>query len=263
MGRSLRKSTSLSEKIRKDNSRGRILMTDDFGFAVRSMTKKEQLYCYTQSMQLRGQTGCIGYLRADMDTNGEAFFSSWNDFDRQRNTQGFKDDLDLVIRTLRSQDSAIHFLKDRSSLADWCFRHPDAAIDNHYNYGFRVDTESYTYMMRLNPNKGEYNLYCYCYTKDLLDRHMAEAERGIRFINSNYKDLFRISDGDKIRITYRDGSKEDYVCRYIDPTHLEVGGGSCNLFHICEFAEHMESANATVEPIDESEKTHKARSISR
>ena len=43
---------------------------------VRPMTKPEMMYCYTQSQQIRSQTGNIGYLRADMDTNGKGFFST-------------------------------------------------------------------------------------------------------------------------------------------------------------------------------------------
>ena len=34
----------------------------------------------------------------------------------------------------------------------------------------------------------------------------------------------------------------------IDNYHVEVGTGSCNLFHICEFAERMEASCAMVEP---------------
>ena len=224
-------------------------MTEEFGFSVRPMTEAERLYAYTQSAQLRGQTGCIGFLRADMDTDGEGFFSSWNDFDRQRKTEVFKEDLDGVIRILRGKDSAVRFLKDRAALAAWCYSHPEARMDEGNSYGFRVDTGSYTYLMRLDPAKGAYNLYCYCYDRKLLDSHLKEAERGIRFITPDYQELFRIRDGEQIRISYRDGSAEDFICRYIDQTHLEVGGGSCNLFHICELAEHLDGIGAKAEPV--------------
>ena len=228
-------------------------MTDEFGFAVRPMTEAERKYSYTQSAQIRGQTGNIGFLRADMDTTGEGFYSTWNDFNREWKTQEFKDELDSVVNTLRSGDSEVHFLRNRTALEFYCCCHPDAAIDSFGNYGLRVDTEQYSYMMRVNPGKGEYNLYCYCYRRELLDQHLKEAERGIRFIDSSYKELFYLKDGDRIQITYRDGAKEEYVCRYIDPTHLEVGGGVCNLFHICEFAEHMEDIGARVEPVTDKE----------
>ena len=59
-------------------------------------------------------------------------------------------------------------------------------------YGVRVDTEKYAYLLRLNPNKGEYNLYCYCYIRNWLDDHIRQAERGIRFIDPHYKEKFRI-----------------------------------------------------------------------
>ncbi len=113
-------------------------------------------------------------------------------------------------------------------------------------YGARVDTQKYAYLCRLNPNKGEYNLYCYCYIKDWLDKHIRSAEKGIRFITPEYKEKFRISDGEKIRITFSDGEVKDRVCRYIDDSHVEVGD---DLYHICEFAERMEQCGATFIPL--------------
>ena len=80
---------------------------------------------------------------------------------------------------------------------------------------------------------------------------MKNAEKGIRFIDSNYNTLFRIPDGGKIRVTYKDGEKREFVCRYIDEYHLEVGFGSCNLFHICEFAERQENIGAIYAPAEE------------
>lgn len=79
-----------------------------------------------------------------------------------------------------------------------------------------------------------------------LDRHMEKASRGIRFITPDYKEKFKIPDGDKIRITLSDGEQLDRTCRYIDDYHLEVGS---NLYHICEFAERMEQNGNTVIPL--------------
>lgn len=59
-------------------------------------------------------------------------------------------------------------------------------------------------------------------------------EKQIRFIDSHYNLKFYISDGGKIRITFRDGHTADRVCKYIDDYHLYVG--NC-CYHICEFAE--------------------------
>lgn len=43
---------------------------------IRPTTRTEDMYTYTQSSQIQGQTGCIGHLRADMDSNGEGLKSS-------------------------------------------------------------------------------------------------------------------------------------------------------------------------------------------
>jgi hypothetical protein len=215
---------------------------------IRPMLPAERNYTYSQSQQISMQTGCIGHLRADMDSNGEGFFTSWEDFRKDLKTQEFKDEFDAVINELRKDGN---FLQNRSTLSKYCYSHPDSSfgkdsLGNEREFGVRVDTDTYAYMMRLNPNKGEYNLYCYCYRKDWLDDHIKQAERGIRFIDPHYKELFRIPDGDQVRITTSDGEKMDRTCRYIDDYHVEVGR---NLYHICEFAERMEQAGNTVVPL--------------
>lgn len=67
----------------------------------------------------------------------------------------------------------------------------------------------------------------------------------IRFVDSKYKELFRIPDGGSITIKYRNGDTENRVCKYIDDYHLYVGN---NCFHICEFAELMERNGSTYTP---------------
>lgn len=211
---------------------------------LRPMTAVEQLYSYSQSQQISMQTGLIGYLRADMDSNGGGFFSSWNGFRDSLKTEDFKLEFDDVLNELREDGNLLH---DRSTLARCCRRTPESSFHNNRNeYGFRVDTGHYSYLMRLNPNKGEYNLYCYCYVKQWLDRHMHQAEKGIRFITPDYKEVFRIPDGDRIRMTLSSGETMEQVCRYIDDTHLEVGS---NLYHICEFAERMQHNGVKTIPL--------------
>lgn len=191
---------------------------------IRAMTPAERNYCYLQSQQISMQTGLIGHLRADMDSNGKGFFSTFFDFRADLKTEDFKTEFDEVINALRFDENYGGVLKDRSALAAYCRRTPESSFGGDgREFGFRADTEQYSYMLRLNPNRGEYNLYCYCYQRKWLDRHLQQAERGIRFINPNYKELFRIPDGDKIRITYADGEKADRTCRYIDRTASITG----------------------------------------
>lgn len=211
---------------------------------MRALTEKEDKYTFSNSMQISMQCGLIGHLRADMDSDGNGFFSSWEDYRKELKTDEFKDEFDKVINSLREEGDILY---NRKSLAKYCYSSPQAKMNNEQDYyGVRVDTEKYAYLCRLNPNKGEYNLYCYCYIKDWLDKHIRSAEKGIRFITPEYKEKFRISDGEKIRITFSDGEVKDRVCRYIDDSHVEVGD---DLYHICEFAERMEQCGATVIPL--------------
>lgn len=203
---------------------------------LRPMFPTERNYSYAQSQQISMQTGLIGYLRADFGSNGKGFFSTWNDFRESLKSEDFKLEFDEVINELRKDGKLLH---ERSTLSRCCHRTPDSSYRNDRNeYGFRADTDHYSYVMRLNPNKGEYNLYCYCYVKQWLDRHMRQAEKGIRFITPDYKELFRIADGDKIRYFTPGGEVREPVCRYIDDYHFETRSpGFGDLYHICEFAE--------------------------
>lgn len=211
---------------------------------MRALTEKEDKYTFSNSMQISMQCGLIGHLRADMDSDGNGFFSSWEDYRKELKTDEFKDEFDKVINSLREEGDILY---NRKSLAKYCYSSPQAKMNNEHDYyGVRVDTQKYAYLCRLNPNKGEYNLYCYCYIKDWLDKHIRSAEKGIRFITPEYKEKFRISDGEKIRITFSDGEVKDRVCRYIDDSHVEVGD---DLYHICEFAERMEQCGATFIPL--------------
>ena len=211
---------------------------------MRALTEKEDKYTFSNSMQISMQCGLIGHLRADMDSDGNGFFSSWEDYRKELKSDEFKDELDKVINSLREEGDILY---NRKSLAKYCYSSPQAKMNNEQDYyGVRVDTEKYAYLCRLNPNKGEYNLYCYCYIKDWLDKHIRSAEKGIRFITPEYKEKFRISDGEKIRITFSDGEVKDRVCRYIDDSHVEIRD---DLYHICEFAERMEQCGATFIPL--------------
>lgn len=219
--------------------------------SIRPMTETERMYFYHNSQQIFMQTGHIGYLRADMDTDGNGFFSTWNDFRPDIKTDAFKKEFDEVINACRFDDNFGKLLGSRLLMKQYCCSHEDAGFEGNYTreYGFRVDTDKYSYLMRLNPTKGDYNLYCYCYEKKWLDNHLQYAEKGIRFITPHYEELFRIKDGEKVSIEYRNGEKRDFACRYIDDYHLYVG---TSLYHICEFAERMEGMGK-VSPVKENQ----------
>lgn len=211
---------------------------------LRPMTETERMYSYTQSHQLMMQTGCIGHLRGDFGSTGEQFFTTWDDHRADIKSEDFKTEFDAVIDALRSDSRFGGILAGRKAMRSYCARNKDSSFHNDRNeYGFRADTSHYSYFLRLTPNKGDYNVYCYCYLRQWLDRHMARAERGIRFITPSYKELFRIRDGDRIRIITKGGEHREMTCRYVDECHLEASSiRGDNLYHIAEFAERQEAS---------------------
>lgn len=216
-------------------------------------------YTFKQSNQIYQQTGCIGYLRADLGSSGKEFYSTWNEICSFFKTEEFSKEFDDVINTFRLDEKYGKMLGDRTSLSKCCHEHAKQYIgdDNRY-FGVRVDTDNHTYLLRLNPNKGEYNLYCYCYIKEHLANHIQNASKGIRFINSNYDELFRIPDGDKIKIIDSNGEESYKTCRYIDDYHTEVGD---RLYHICEFAEINERNGNKIEPLGNEKKPPTRKSV--
>ena len=211
---------------------------------LRPLTEAEEKYTYSQSMQISMQTGLLGYLRADMGRNGTDFFSDWFDFRKELKTEDFKKEFNKMIDSYRKDGK---FLSNRSALTEFCqtlkcFKKDDCS------FGVRVDSDNYAYLCRLNPNRYEYNLYCFAYKKDWLNRHIHEAENGIRFVSPANRELFRVKDGDSIRILYPDGKYRDCICRYIDPYHFETDN---TVWHIFQFSERMNEHGARVMAINE------------
>lgn len=135
----------------------------------RVLTEAERKYTFSQSQQLSMQTGLIGYLRADFGSAGNEFWTTWNDFRKDLKTDEFKAEFDDVINGLRDGD----VLSGRKAMSSYCYSTPDSSFnDDRNHYGIRLDMEKYSYLMRFNPNRGEYNLYCYCYQKEWLNAHL-------------------------------------------------------------------------------------------
>ena len=218
---------------------------------ITSMTPADRLYAYNQSSQLEGQTGCIGHLRGDFGA-GKEFYTSWFDHRREYKTDEFKAEFDEVVNTLREKDG---LLCTRGSMTRFCYQNPEAEFEGNYcaEYGFKVQTPQHTYMLRCNPNYGDYNFYLYAYVARFLEHHMEKAKQGIRFITPGYKELFRIPDGDHIRILCSDGSHMDRGCRFIDEYHVEIGN---DIYHICQFAEIMERSGNNAIPLRSSLPEH-------
>lgn len=137
---------------------------------IRPAHDRERAYAYTNDAGNKVAM-CIGHLRADFGRSGREFWSSWTDHNAELKTQDFKDVFDDVINRLRTNE-VFDPLKSRGRMAKWCCDYPEAGEDNSIgqNYIFRADAEGYSFLMRMNPNPGYYNLYCYCYVKEKLEK---------------------------------------------------------------------------------------------
>lgn len=76
-------------------------------------------------------------------------------------------------------------------------------------------------------------------------------EKRIRFIDSDYNNLFSIPDGGTVVIVYDDGEISEKSCHYVDEYHFTSQG---HTWHICEFAECMEENNSKYYPLRENER---------
>lgn len=212
---------------------------------IREMLPNERDYAYTQSYQLMTQSGCITLMRGDFGNGGKTFYPDYEDQIKQYRTKEFATEFDSVIKEFYK----VGILADRDSMLEYCCARPDGRFMGNFSreYGYRVDTEKYTYLLRCILALSDNNFYCYAYVSDLLNTHMEKAAQGIRFIDGNYNELFRIPDGGNIIVTHTDGEKIKMYCRFIDEYHAEIGK---NTFHICEFAERMEDCGATYAPAE-------------
>ncbi len=213
---------------------------------IRPLTEAEQKYAYEQSMQIRMQTGSIGVMHGGYKSD-KKFYSRFHDLNERWKTGEFEEGLENFLHILRSDKDG--FMRNLDTMREYASCHPQNAFPGKegMEYGLRADTEKYAYVMRCNPAKENDNVEIHCYVKEWLDNHIREAEKGIRFINSRYSELFRIADGEKIEVTNSVGEKSEYVCRYIDEYHTEVGN---NLYHICQFAEIMERNGSEYTPVE-------------
>lgn len=213
---------------------------------IRPLTEAEQKYAYEQSMQIRMQTGSIGVMHGGYKSD-KKFYSRFHDLNERWKTGEFEEGLENFLNILRSDKDG--FMRNLDTMREYASCHPQNAFPGKegMEYGLRADTEKYAYVMRCNPAKENDNVEIHCYVKEWLDHHIREAEKGIRFINSRYSELFRIADGEKIEVTNSVGEKSEYVCRYIDEYHTEVGN---NLYHICQFAEIMERNGSEYTPVE-------------
>ncbi len=213
---------------------------------LRPATPAERLFAYEQRAQISERCGNPGYLWGELDNSGSIFLKSWQTFVRSQNTPEFKTEFNTVLDMLRFDERYGHVLKNRATMTVYCLDHAEGSFRNGFEYAFRADTQGYSYLIRCIPTGDDNHVYIYPYRRDLLDRHMKQAEKGIRFITPDGKEKFRVADGDMVRIITSEGANLDCMTRYIDDCHVEIDG---SFYHVREFAEWMKERSSKVIPL--------------
>jgi len=72
------------------------------------------------------------------------------------------------------------------------------------------------------------------------------GKQRIRFIDTSYKTLFLIDDGEDIEVEI-EGEWKRYACKYLDDNHVEIAG---HCFHIHEFAMRLKKASQRYRPVE-------------
>lgn len=218
-------------------------------------TKAERLFLYRNSTQIWSQTGFQGHLRGDFDNGGERFYTSFDPF-KDPYDDGFKGALQTVIESLRSNS----FLRSFKTLRRACFDDfYDSRIATPWGrdqFAVRVDYAGFTFLFRLLPDRGDDNVYVWCFRTDWLSQHLEKARNGIRFVDTCGSELFRLEDGGTFRtassIPDKNGNRqvsEEITARYVDDYHFELSSyPTPSLYHISQYAEMLEKRGETATP---------------
>jgi hypothetical protein len=132
---------------------------------LQAVTPAERKYAYNQSQQISMQCGCIGYLQGDFSSRGTQFHSKWTDRLVHYRSDDFSAEFDAMIQTIQFDGRFGGILKDRASMESYCRKQKNVLFQGNFakEYGFRLDTENYAYLIRCIPTEGDNNFYVYAY----------------------------------------------------------------------------------------------------
>ena len=145
-----------------------------------------------------------------------------------------------------------------SPYVTWQLTNDSGALDfywGHYHSG--EERALVDYVSRVSDYEGSYRVKEKAWPEpltpeipasDLLALESLKEKPLIRFIDSDYRELFKIPDGESIRVIYPpiDGcGVNERPCEFIDEHHTKIGG---NVYHICQHAEALERIGAYCEP---------------
>ena len=109
----------------------------------------------------------IGHMRFDFG-NGRAFYGSWFGGNVALNDDEFRTEFNEITKELRQG-----LLKGRTEMAKYITENQSLNLGSRGN-GYKVQTDEHTYYLRCKPQPGDYDCYCFCYERELLEQAMSE-----------------------------------------------------------------------------------------
>ena len=110
----------------------------------------------------------IGHMRFDFG-NGRAFYGSWFGGNGVLNDDEFRAEFNDITKELRQG-----LLKDRTVMGKFIRENPSLDLGSRGN-GYKVQTDEHTYYLRCKPQPGDYDCYCFCYERELLEQVLSEG----------------------------------------------------------------------------------------
>lgn len=136
---------------------------------IGAATADEVLLTYSDS-KAPHDLACVGHLRMHFGGSGTEFQSSWFAHQEVLNTAAFREELQDTIEWLRSD-----LLLTRADMQSYLAVHEGAEVERCGSSGkvFRTETDHNVFYLRCVPAKGDYDCYCYCYNKEMLEQALA------------------------------------------------------------------------------------------
>lgn len=159
------------------------------GYILEKIAQDEFEYTFAPKNEDKNNRGCVCYIRGYFDNSVFESLKMSSMIENRDNYKRFKThdfslECDNVINYLRFQsDTPILQSRTKMSKVAHDLRAEGLASDNEV-CGYRLTTNENVYYFRCCPRHGEYNVYVYCYNKEMLNIY-----KDLKFAEKNYDSL--------------------------------------------------------------------------
>ena len=133
-------------------------------YEIRPASAEEAGLFYAMPPEKDTELGCIGHVRIDLGCGGDGFYHTWHPRGPEEwNTRDFRGELTEVVDEMRES-----VLKSFGAMREYCRNHGGEISGGWVqNYGYVVETDRYSYLLRCNPVRGDYQAYLTCFDRQI------------------------------------------------------------------------------------------------